>query len=128
MKLLCDTHILCWSAVAPARLSARTVALLNDPANELFFSAASIWEITIKRALAKKDFPVDAEPLRRGLLENGYVELAITGEHALRVASLPKLHKDPFDRLLLAQAIVEGFVLLTSDKKLAKYGSPTMKA
>jgi len=121
MKLLLDTHLLLWAAGSSRALSAQAMALIDDPAHELWFSAVSIWEITIKNGLGREDFKVDPRLLRRGLLDNGYLALSINTEHALAVGNLPNLHKDPFDRLLVAQAIVEGITLLTSDPLLAKY-------
>lgn len=85
------------------------------------FSAASLWEIAIKRGLGRDDFQVEPRLLRRGLLDNGYTELAITSQRAVSIDSLPNLQKDPFDRLLLAQALTEGITLLTSDARLALY-------
>lgn len=127
MKLLLDTQLLLWAAGQPERLSARARRQLNDPENELLFSAASLWEIAIKNSLGREDFRVEPRVLRRGLLDNGYVELPITSEHAVNVDSLPPLHKDPFDRLLLAQALVEGVTLLTADQQLARYRGPVRK-
>ena len=124
MKWLLDTHLLLWAAGAPARLSAEARSVLEDPANELYFSAASLWEISIKRGLGRADFQVDARVLRRGLLDNGYIELAISSAHAVSIDSLPPLHKDPFDRLLIAQASVEGITLLTADSLLTQYPGP----
>lgn len=124
MKLLLDTHLLLWAAGAPRRLPATARKLLDDPGNELLFSAASVWEIAIKRSLGREDFRVDPRLLRRGLLENGYAELSITGEHATAVDTLPWLHKDPFDRMLVAQAMVESVTLLTADPRLAHYPGP----
>ena len=127
MKLLLDTQILLWAAGQPERLSAAARRLLNDPRNELLFSAASLWEITIKNTLRREDFQVEPRVLRRGLLDNGYVELPVTSEHAVNVDALPPLHKDPFDRLLLAQALTEGVTLITGDAQLAKYRGPVRK-
>ncbi len=124
MKLLLDTHLLLWAAGSPERLSPVARPLLEDPSNELFFSAASLWEIAIKRGLGRADFQVEARVLRRGLLDNGYQELAITAEHAVSIDSLPPIHKDPFDRILVAQATVEGITLLTVDALVAKYPGP----
>ena len=124
MKLLLDTHLLLWAASAPGRLSAQATVLLGDPDHELLFSAASLWEIAIKNGLGRDDFKVDARLLRRGLLDNQYLELPITSAHAVFVESLPPLHKDPFDRILVAQATVEGIVLLTSDTVVAGYPGP----
>ncbi len=127
MKLLLDTQLLLWAAGQPERLSPRARRRLNDPDNELLFSAASLWEITIKATLGRDDFRVEPRVLRRGLLDNGYVELPVTSEHAVSVDTLSLLHKDPFDRLLLAQALVEGITLLTADAQLARYGGPVRK-
>ncbi len=127
MNLLLDTHILLWAASEPQRLSAKARTLLLDPSNQLVFSAASLWEISIKSSLEKTDFKVDARRLWRMLLVNGYRELPITSEHTVAVNELPALHKDPFDRILVAQARVEGLLLLTSDKIVAKYGEGVRK-
>lgn len=124
MRLLIDTHLLLWSAGQSARLSPQARSLIGDLDNELLFSAASLWEIAIKAGLGRRDFRVDATRLRRGLLINGYGELAVTGEHAVAVTGLPAIHRDPFDRLLLAQSIVEGITLLTSDAVIAQYPAP----
>ena len=124
MNVLPDTHVLLRAAFEPSRLSAAAVETLEHPDNALHFSPVSLWEIVIKNALGRPDFAVDAALLRRGLLENGYEELPVDGRHALAVGRLPPLHRDPFDRLLLAQATVEGFALLTSDEALAGYGAP----
>ncbi len=124
MKLLLDTQVLLWAAAHPKRLSAAARKLLLDPRNALLFSAASLWEVTIKNALGRGDFRVEPRVLRRGLLDNGYVELPITSEHAVSVASLPDLHRDPFDRLLVSQATCEGVVLVTADAMVAQYPGP----
>jgi PIN domain nuclease of toxin-antitoxin system len=127
MKLLLDTHLLLWAAGEPNRLPARARALIKDPENELIFSAASLWEIAIKRRLGRDDFRVDPRLLRRGLLDNNYCELPVTSEHAVAVDSLPPIHRDPFDRILVAQAMVEGMALLTVDPVLARYKDPVRK-
>lgn len=124
MKLLLDTQLLLWAAGEPRKLTAATRALLNSPENELFFSAASLGEIVIKSGLGRKDLQADARVLRRGLLDNGYHELPIAGEHVVAVEGLPAHHRDPFDRILVAQAQVEGMLLLTADPVLAKYPGP----
>lgn len=124
MKLLLDTHLLLWAALDPYKLSASALTLLEADDSELFFSAASLWEIAIKSALERANFQVDPRVLRRGLLDNGYTELPITSEHAVAVSSLPSLHKDPFDRMLVAQATVEGITLLTSDAIVSQYPGP----
>lgn len=122
MNLLLDTRLLLWAASEPERISEKTRALLIDPANQLVFSSASLWEITIKNALERPDFKVDSRRLWRMLSVSGYRELSVTGEHAVAVSELPPIHKDPFDRILIAQARVEGLLLLTADKLVAKYG------
>ena len=127
MKLLLDTHLLLWLAATPKKLGKKALALIEDADNELFFSAASIWEIAIKQGLGRADFVVDAHLLRRGLLDNGYQELPIQSVHAVAVNALPDIHKDPFDRMLIAQATVEGFVLLTADVTVAQYPGPIKK-
>lgn len=122
MNLLLDTHVLLWAAGQPDRLTATASALLLDPGNQLYFSSVSLWEIAIKNSLGRPDFSADPRRLWRMLLANDYRELALTGEHAVAVGELPPLHKDPFDRILLAQARVEDLQLLTADDKLAAYG------
>ncbi len=124
MKLLLDTHLLLWSAGQPDRLSKEARALIEALDNELFFSSASLWEVVIKRGLGRDDFKVDARLLRRGLLDNGYSELPIGSEHVVAIENLPPIHKDPFDRILVAQAQVEGITLLTADPTVAKYPGP----
>ncbi len=124
MKLLLDTHLLLWSAGEPARLSASARSLIENPANEPWFSAVSLWEIAIKRGLGRADFRADPRILRRGLLDNGYGELPMSSEHAVAIESLPPLHKDPFDRILIAQATVEGILLLTADSQVSQYPGP----
>jgi PIN domain nuclease of toxin-antitoxin system len=124
MKVLLDTHLLLWAAGSPQRLPKAALSILKARDNTLLFSAASVWEVVIKTGLGRSDFQVDAQQLRRGLLLHGYEELPITGEHAIAVRTLPSLHKDPFDRILLAQAQTEGLTLLTVDRKLAAYGPP----
>jgi PIN domain nuclease of toxin-antitoxin system len=124
MKLLLDTHLLLWAAGAPERLSRPARALLGARGNSLIFSAASIWEIVIKAGLGRADFQVEPQRLRRELLLHGYEELPISGEHALALRTLPALHKDPFDRILFAQARCEAMTLVTADRDLAAYGPP----
>ncbi len=124
MYLLLDTHLLLWAAATPERLSREAADLIKDPGNKPIFSAASIWEITIKRSIGRTDFRVDPGLLRRGLVENGYDELPVTSTHAMAVGHLPPIHKDPFDRLLVAQAESEGLLLLTGDELVASYPGP----
>ena len=126
MKLLIDTHLLLLAAAAPERLRAETRELIEASDTTRIFSAASIWEVAIKSGLGRDDFNVDSNVLRRGLLENGYEELRISGNHTAFVLSLPPIHKDPFDRVLAAQAQVEGITLLTGDKLLGSYPCPIM--
>ena len=121
MKLLLDTHIVLWAAGQPEKLSKSARTLLTTPENALFFSAASIWEIVSKRGLGREDFKVNPRRLRKMLLAHEYTELPVTAEHAFTVETLPLLHKDPFDRLLLAQARTEGMLLLTVDASVSQY-------
>lgn len=127
MKLLLDTHLLIWAAGFPDRLPAEARELIADTDNELFFSAASLWEIAIKSSIGREDFIVDARLLRRGLLDNGYSELPVASEHAVAIDGLPPIHKDPFDRLLIAQSMIEGITLLTADDILGQYPGPIRK-
>jgi PIN domain nuclease of toxin-antitoxin system len=121
---LLDTHLLLWAAGNPDRLPAAARRLLDDLQNELIFSSVSLWEVAIKHGLGRGDFRVDARLLRRGLLDNGYGELPITSEHAVALDGLPAIHKDPFDRILVAQSMVEGITLLTTDPLVAQYPAP----
>jgi len=127
MRLLLDTHLLLWSAVEPERLSPKAQIAIGDEDNELLFSPASLWEVAIKQRLRRPDFQVDVRLLRRNLLMNGYDELSVTGEHAVAVADLPPIHRDPFDRLLVAQSMVEGITLLTADRTVARYPGPIQR-
>jgi PIN domain nuclease of toxin-antitoxin system len=124
MRLLLDTHMLLWAANEPERLSAATRALVENPNNDVVFSAISIWEIAIKTGRGRDDFRLHAGFFRRGLFDNGYTELPMTGAHAAALAGLPAIHKDPFDRMLVAQATVEGLTLVTSDPAIANYPGP----
>jgi PIN domain nuclease of toxin-antitoxin system len=124
MNFLLDTHILLWAAGDPGRVPEEARVLIEDRENILYFSAASLWEITIKRGLDRADFEVDPRILRRGLLDNGYEELAVTGAHAVAIDQLPLIHKDPFDRILVVQSIVEGLTLITSDEIVGCYSGP----
>lgn len=126
-KLLLDTHLLLWAA-AGSGLSRNAVDLIGDPGNELHFSAASVWEIAIKSALGRPEFSLDPAVFRRELLESGYQEMAISGRHAAAVSTLPDLHRDPFDRMLIAQATVEGITLLTADQAVLAYPGPVLSA
>jgi PIN domain nuclease of toxin-antitoxin system len=121
MKFLLDTHLLLWAAGQPERLSKPARELIENPDNALYFSAASIWEIAIKSSLGREDFKADSRLIRRGLIDNGYQEIAISSEHAAGVQALPLFHKDPFDRLLIAQSLSEGMPLVTVDPLLSQY-------
>jgi PIN domain nuclease of toxin-antitoxin system len=122
MRLLVDTHLLLWAAARTGRLPREARRLLEDPANEVYFSAASLWEIVIKAALRRSDFKVDVSALRPALAEMGFAELQVTGAHTEALARLPPVHRDPFDRMLVAQGLAESLVLLTNDEALAAYG------
>jgi PIN domain nuclease of toxin-antitoxin system len=124
LRLLLDTHLLLWAAGAPGRLPGEARSLIEDAAHDLMFSVASLWEITIKRGLGRADFRVEPRVLRRALRDHGYGELPITAEHALAVDLLPPIHRDPFDRILVAQAVIEGITLLTADPLVASYPAP----
>lgn len=127
MKLLLDTHLLLWAAGEPDKLPPAALAEIETADNDLLFSAASLWEVAIKRGLGRSDFTVDPRLLRRGLVDNGYQELSVTGEHAVAVDGLPPIHKDPFDRILVAQSMVEGITLLTVDELVAQYPAPVRR-
>ncbi len=124
MNILLDTHLLLWQAINSKRLSKTAKDLMDSKDNALFFSPASLWEIVIKNGLGRQDFQINASVLRRGLIDNDYTELLISADHALSVGLLPYVHKDPFDRILIAQANFEGLVFLTTDKQLEGYANP----
>ena len=124
MRLLLDTHLLVWAMGEPERLPAGCASMLEDPSNSLGFSVASLWELVIKQALGRPDFNLEPSLLRQALLTGGWQELPIEASHALAVRQLPPLNRDPFDRLLLAQAQVEGMLLLTADSQLSAYPGP----
>ena len=126
MNLLLDTHLLLWAAARDDMMSAEADRLVKARENVLWFSAASLWEVAIKRALDRPDFRADAAALRAGLLANGYRELAVEGRHVLGLAALPAIHRDPFDRILIAQARAEGLAFVTVDRTLAGYGEPVL--
>jgi PIN domain nuclease of toxin-antitoxin system len=124
MDLLLDTHLVVWAMGSPQRLPPGLAEMLEDPRHTPMFSVASLWELVIKQGLGRPDFNVQPAVLRRALLEGNWQELAIEARHALAVAQLPPLHRDPFDRLLLAQATVDGLLLITADSQLAAYPGP----
>jgi PIN domain nuclease of toxin-antitoxin system len=124
VRLLLDTQLLLWAAGDPGKLSGEARQLLEDPKNQLIFSPVSLWEVALKQTLGRRDLRVDIRVLRRAMLDNGYLELPITGAHAIAMDSLPPLHGDPFDRMLVAQARAEGAALLTADPLVAQYHAP----
>jgi PIN domain nuclease of toxin-antitoxin system len=126
--VLIDTHLVLWAALAPERLPPRAMKLLATRSSEVAFSVVSLWEVAIKSSLGRPDFQVDAPSLRQGLLDAGFTELGIRPEHVMRVADLPWVHRDPFDRLLVAQAMHEGITLLSADKTLKRYGKSVQSA
>jgi PIN domain nuclease of toxin-antitoxin system len=123
VRLLLDTHLLLWAAASSGRLSSEARSLIEDPANDVHYSAASVWEIAIKSTLRRRDFRVDLQLLRSTFPVMGLTELPVTTAHALEVTQLPTIHRDPFDRLLIAQSIAEPMVLLTNDAALGRYGA-----
>jgi PIN domain nuclease of toxin-antitoxin system len=125
VRYLVDTHVLIWQAQDSERLPSRAKELLQDPRNTFVLSVVSLWEILIKNSRSRGEFRVDPAHLRNGLLRSEYEELSVTAEHVLEVGRLDRLHNDPFDRLLLAQARVENVSLLTADRALLAYGAPT---
>ena len=126
-RLLLDTHLLLWAALFPERLPKKASRLMNELGNTLYFSTVSIWEISIKLTRPREDMEIDVRHWRSGLLDNGYQELTINSLHAMSVRDLPDIHKDPFDRLLLAQAMREDLTLVTADEILASYPGPILK-
>jgi len=128
MNLLLDTQILLWAAFDQRKIGSVARPLIADPANSLWFSVASLWEVAIKRSLDRPSFRVESGVLRAGLLSSGYSELAVEGRHVLGLSVLPRYHGDPFDRILIAQAAAEGMHLLTADRALEAYGGPVMLA
>ena len=124
MTLLLDTHVLLWASGMPERLPDKARDLIEDPETKPFFSVVSLWEVAVKNGLGRAEFNVDPRLLRRGLLENDYTELNVTGAHAVAVDLLPPIHKDPFDRLLVVQASIEELTFLTADRTVARYPGP----
>jgi PIN domain nuclease of toxin-antitoxin system len=121
MRLLLDTPVALWAITDDPRLSAPARKLIADPANAVMVSAASLWEIAIKHALARGDMPISAMDAIGWFTESGYRLLDISPLHAAAVETLPALHNDPFDRLLVAQALAEPLRLLTRDRLVARY-------
>jgi PIN domain nuclease of toxin-antitoxin system len=127
VRFLLDTHLVLWSLLEPDRLSGQARSLLQSRQTALVFSTVCLWEIGIKRGLKKREFQADPRVLRRTMLDDGYEELPVLGQHAVEVDILPPIHKDPFDRILIAQAMVEGITLLTADPVIARYPGPIRK-
>ena len=121
MRLLLDTHVLLWALADDRRLSSHVRELLLEPLNDVYFSAASVWEIAIKRALRRGTMPISAEQAVSLFHEAGYEQLAISSDHAVAVETLPAIHADPFDRMLIAQALSEPLRLVTHDAVVASY-------
>ena len=121
MRLLLDTHLLLWALAEPEKLGTEVRALIEDPENEVLFSVASIWEMAIKAGLGRPDFTMRPEEVARGAIEAGFTELPVRAEAAARVADLPPHHSDPFDRLLVAQAMAGPMRLYTADPLLPPY-------
>lgn len=121
MRVLTDTHILLWALLLPARLDAACREVLESPEHRVYFSAVNIWEIAIKRALDRPDFDVEPEVIHHAALETGFHELPVSALHAAAVRHLPAHHRDPFDRLLIAQARTEPLLLMTDDPLISRY-------
>ena len=124
MRLLIDTHLLLWILTSPDRVSQAARDFVLDGQNELLFSVVSVWEIVIKAGLGRSDFSVDPRMFRARLLAASYTELPVNAEHVFAMIGMPLLHRDPFDRMLIAQAVAEGAVLITSDAMVAGYEGP----
>lgn len=127
MRYLADTHLLVWWATEPTRLSAKARTFFENPETAILFSVVSIWEATIRFMLGRPDFPMPPRTLRDGLLARGFEELSLASMHAYSLQDLPPIHRDPFDRILIAQAQAEGLTLLTADKMIARYPGPILK-
>ena len=124
MRLLLDTHLLIWAANDSERLTKSMADAISDPKDQLVFSMASLWEMSIKASLRRRDFQFNPGHMRQLMLENGYEELSIVPRHVFGLLDLPHMHADPFDRLLIAQANAEGITLLTADPVVARYPGP----
>ncbi len=120
-RFLVDTQLLLWNVYGSRKLPAPVARLFRDGRHQFFYSAASLWEIAIKAARGRVDFVADTGAIRETLEENGFHELAVSAQHAVAVARLPSIHGDPFDRMLIAQAITEPMALITTDERLASY-------
>ena len=127
LRLLLDTRIALWAIADSRRLSKAARDLICSPQASIWVSAATIWEIAIKHALGKGDMPQSSAEVLRYFRDSGYRFLPVEPEHAAAVEALPAIHRDPFDRLLIAQAAHEGMILLTGDAVLAKYPGSVRK-
>lgn len=129
MKLLLDTHVAIWAVIGDSRLGSRVEDLLQDDANELFVSAVSLWEIAIKHRVTRKtaSMPISCDEAIAAFQQAGFDLIAVAPSHAAAVEKLPMLHRDPFDHLLLAQALSEPMRLVTHDARLASYDSSIIR-
>jgi PIN domain nuclease of toxin-antitoxin system len=127
MKLLLDTHLVLWVANTPQRLPQAARDMISALENDVYFSVVNLWEVVLKAQLNRPDFRVDARALRTGLLKAGFLELGIKSEHVFQLSHMPHIHKDPFDRMLIAQATSESMLLLTVDAQVALYSAPIRK-
>ena len=121
MRILLDTHILLWALSKPQQLKQTTFQQLKDPGNDIAFSAVCIWEIAVKATAKRSDFRCKPGLILEAALATGFRELPVHATAAMKVTDLPLHHRDPFDRLLVAQAIAEGRLLYTADARLAVY-------
>ena len=128
MKLLLDTQIVIWSAMGDPRLPRAARTAIADPAATITYSVVTIWEVAIKAARGRPDFTHHPRAMREAARRAGWEEVPVLAEHAIEVAQLADIHGDPFDRLLVAQARVEGLVLLSADATLLRYGHPVRRA
>lgn len=128
MNYLLDTHIVLWLAREPNKLSKQIIEILENLDNQIYFSSINLWEIALKNSLGKSGFQYDVVKLKILLLENGFLELPVTSNHAPAIATLPFIHKDPFDRMLIAQAMTENICLITDDDKILQYPNLTLLA
>ncbi len=126
MRILLDTHLILWALTGSPSLPEKAAKMILDEANHIYFSPVSVWEVSIKHSLSSAKMPVSGRDLLGYIQAAGYVELRVTSGHAVAVETLPHHHKDPFDRMLVAQSIVEPMYLLTHDSQLSKYGASVM--
>jgi PIN domain nuclease of toxin-antitoxin system len=126
VRLLLDTHIALWAITDSPKLPKQVRELISMPATEVYVSAASIWEIAIKHGLGRNNMPVSGDQASRYFTESGYVFLSVTAEHAAATETLPPIHADPFDRMLVAQALTEPLRLVTHDAAVARYSDSVM--